>query len=1089
MQMAQNTFITNQGKLLSEIINGILPKTSAVDILVGYFYFSGYQLLSQGLKDKHIRILVGLDVDIQITKSIREIDTFNSKRQSRGKMRDDYYEQFINLFNNSDFLDSAVKLESFKLFYDKIKNGTLEIRKTENPCHAKMYIFDYNAENSEGGEDPGNVITGSSNLSYAGLEGRIEINSRFKDKQTHIDAKKIFNELWDTSVIVVDKDNVPEFEEKVIKHIWYEKLYSPYLMYLRVLDEYFAIPSKEHIITPYDITDGRYVNLKYQTDAVQLALQSIENHNGVIIADVVGLGKSIIASTIARNLGLKCIVICPPHLKQQWEVYKDEFSLQASVFTSGKIESALDHFKEVAHRGEKFLIIIDEAHRYRNEYIKDYALLHNLCSANKVVLLTATPFNNRPSDIYSMLKLFQIPGKSSLKTVQNLGATFQNLISTYKKLTEAQREGSITKEEINAEAERISGQIRSIISPLVVRRSRIDLQQIPSYRDDLEIQHIKPVIPDDPIELKYDLSKHKNLYLNTLDLINSKEDVDDGVYRFKSARYAPALYVKPDMADELAKYLEDKTGVQYHMLIGRQRNVSDFMRKLLVQRFESSVAAFKASLSSMIRSSESVLDWIKKGNEVPVFKKGNLPDIEDFYEISEDGLQPIIDAFDLYEQKGLFTIPMRFIKDEFVEDIKSDIALLRKIQEQWFGKSNQILFDPKLEAFRITLGNLRKKDKRRKIIVFSAYADTVDYLGEALQADGNPLRVMKYTSKDASSGSKNMIRANFDAGLRTEMQKDDYDVLIATDAISEGYNLHRAGAIFNYDIPYNPTRVIQRIGRINRINKKVFEHLYIYNYFPTEVGEAETRTREISTLKMAMIHAIMGEDTKALTKDEEVQSFFVERYRQELANSEVASWDSKYRSLLEQMKGTEAYQSALRIPHRARIARKVDKPRQGVLMFGKKGNDYVFKINNEEGITLLSAEEAIALFEAETTESPFEVTKQFDERYQNLKVHLFMEDTEDKYNDAVGEAINKIKLIKKNKSLPADYISDLLSALRFDALTGFEIRFINQLKAKDYKTLPNVISHAYIVRQLETEAQIEEGEESLILTEEIITSK
>jgi hypothetical protein len=89
----------------------------------------------------------------------------------------------------------------------------------------------------------------------------------------------------------------------------------------------------------------------------------------------------------------------------------------------------------------------------------------------------------------------------------------------------------------------------------------------------------------------------------------------------------------------------------------------------------------------------------------------------------------------------------------------------------------------------------------------------------------------------------------------------------------------------------------------------------------------------------------------------------------------------------------------------------------------------------------------------------------------------------------VGEAINKIKLIKKNKSLPADYISDLLSALRFDALTGFEIRFINQLKAKDYKTLPNVISHAYIVRQLETEAQIEEGEESLILTEEIITSK
>lgn len=109
---------------------------------------------------------------------------------------------------------------------------------------------------------------------------------------------------------------------------------------------------------------------------------------------------------------------------------------------------------------------------------------------------------------------------------------------------------------------------------------------------------------------------------------------------------------------------------------------------------------------------------------------------------------------------------------------------------------------------------------------------------------------------------------------KKEYQRDDYKILVATDAISEGYNLHRAGTVINYDIPYNPTRIIQRIGRINRINKKVFDQLYIYNYFPTDVGESETRTKEISTLKMAMIHAIMGEDTKVLTKDEEIQSYF-----------------------------------------------------------------------------------------------------------------------------------------------------------------------------------------------------------------------
>lgn len=152
MEMQQNTFITNQEKLLAEIINGILPKTQAVDMLVGYFYYSGYNLLSEGLADKNIRILVGLDVDTQITKHIREINTLTSSQLSRGQIREDYFAQFVKLFNDSDFLDSDEKLASFRLFYEKIKNGSLEIRKTEDPCHAKLYIFEYSDAVNEGGE-------------------------------------------------------------------------------------------------------------------------------------------------------------------------------------------------------------------------------------------------------------------------------------------------------------------------------------------------------------------------------------------------------------------------------------------------------------------------------------------------------------------------------------------------------------------------------------------------------------------------------------------------------------------------------------------------------------------------------------------------------------------------------------------------------------------------------------------------------------------------------------------------------------------------------------------------------------------------
>lgn len=1072
---------------MSEIIQGILPKTDAVGILVGYFFFSGYYLLSQGLADKRLRILVGLDVDTNISKSIQVINTLSENKLSLGQLRDKYYQEFVHLFNNSDFLDTEEKQKSFTLFYNKIKDGSLEIRKTEEPCHAKMYIFDYDDNHNEQGEDPGNVITGSSNLSYQGLEGRTEINVRLKDKQNHIDAKKIFNELWETSVPVVDQDTLPEWEDKVIKHIWYEKLYAPYLMYIRVLHEYFNIPSKDNILTPHDITEGRYTNLKYQTDAVQLALNAIENHNGVIIADVVGLGKSIIASTIARNLRLRTIIVAPPHLVRQWEVYKDEFGFNASVFSAGKIETALNHFKEIARTGEQFLIIIDEAHRFRNEYIKDYSLLHDLCSNNKVILLTATPFNNRPSDIYSLLKLFQIPNKSTLKTVENLGESFRELIATYKEMEKAKREKRMTDEDVKKEAERIASSIRSIINPLVVRRSRIDLMEIPAYKEDLHIQGIKPVIPDDPQELNYELSESQlKLYLRTLDLIAESEHKDDGIIRFKSARYQPVAYALKEKIEELTKYLEKRTGVEFRMLVGRQQNVSSFMRKLLVQRFESSVYAFRQSLGFMIKSAENLLTWIERSGEIPVFKKGGLPDVDDFYEISDDGVKEIYYAFELYEQKGLFTIPCRFISDEFIEDVKSDIALLKRIREEWFGKEDQIKFDPKLDEFKRLLAEHRKKDPNRKIVVFSAFADTVNYLGETLQQAGNPLRIMKYTSGDASSSNKEKIRSNFDAGLKKELQRDDYDILIATDAISEGYNLHRAGEIFNYDIPYNPTRVIQRIGRINRINKKVFEHLYIFNFFPTEVGEAETRTKEISTLKMAMIHAIMGEDTKALTKDEEVQSFFAERYRKELSKTETASWDTPYRRLLDQLKGTDIYKEAMLIPHRARIARHTEKPCYGVLMFGKKGNDFVFKVASGEVITMLSAEEAFTLFESLQHEPPFAVDESFDKTYQYLKSKLFSGVDKQRRDPRLLEALSKIKLVRDSNILNKAYVDDLLTVTQADGLSGYEVRHLTNIKKNEIVELPKVISHAYLLRKLETMASVEAGEESLILTEQIL---
>ncbi len=1096
-------FITNKELILADIINSILPKCDNAYFLVGYFYFSGFAELYEKLQNVHLKVLVGLEVERNIVNGIKEVENFTTSNKSRGQLREDFYKSLVDIYNNTDYFDSEEQIERFKLFLEKLENGTLEIRKTADPNHAKLYLFQNREEESICGTFPGTMITGSSNLSVTGLKNRLELNVILRDKPSYVEGKSVFDELWETAVAVVDEEHIADFKEKVIKHIWFEKLYSPYAMYIRVLHEYFNIPSDENILTPSDITDGTYTNLKYQTDAVQLALNSIKNHEGVIISDVVGLGKSIIASTVARNLHLRTIIVCPPHLKQQWEEYKDEFGFTASVFSTGKVEAALEHYRTIARQDEKFLIIVDEAHKYKNEYILDYSLLHDLCMGNKVMLLTATPFNNRPEDIYSMLKLFQIPSKSTLKTVENLGAAFKDLILRYKALAEGQRKNKISKVEIKEEADAIAKSIRSIISPLVVRRSRLDLEDIPEYKEDLKRQKINPVIPEPPIQLGYYLGDIKDLYLRTLTLISptpeDKEQNPDFHY-YEGARYKPSHYIVDNekLKKELDKELEEKMNTDLGMLIGRQVNVSKFMRRMLVRRYESSVAAFRDSLNSMIESSEQVLKWIEKRDKVPVYKKGVLPDVEDFYETTDDDLsQEIEEAFEKYYERGFFEIDMKYIKrEEYISDIQADLQLLKDIRDEWFeakkvtvkGKDEvvyDIKFDYKLDAFRKLLKEQRASDHTRKIIVFTEFADTANYLAETLKDEG--LDIFKYTSQDASSTNKSIIRANFDAGLKPQYQKDDYQILIATDAISEGYNLHRAGTIFNYDIPYNPTRVIQRIGRINRINKKMFDKLYIYNYFPTDIGEAETRTKQISTLKMAMIHAIMGEDTKALTDEEELKAFFKERYQAELSKSEERSWDTKYRNLLNRIKGSDIHSDALQIPHRARIAREVGKARKGVLLFGKKGNDFVFKIgaNTMDIPEMLTSEQALYLFEATTAEEPMAVDKHFDKIYQHVKSHLYRSIAKDENEKSRLEAFDKLKIWMKTKALPKDYLDDLLKILQNDGLTGEEIRFINKQSSKTADKVKEKITQDYLNRIVEKMNKVEEGDEVLILSEQL----
>jgi superfamily II DNA or RNA helicase len=998
-------FITNQNLLFKELLETYIPRSKQLDFLVGYFFFSGFCGVYKEIADKPLRILVGMDADVDVCNAIRvsaSIDPDNrASPASRNKIRQAWYENQKNIISKADSLDTENSFNAFIFFIEKLRKGTLEVRKAADPVHAKMYVFTNEEAHNEGGNYPGKVIVGSSNLSFQGLQGRTEINVTLRDESDYTEAENIFTKLWNEAVPLVDADTKDIFLETVIKRTWIERLPDPYLMYVRVLHEYFKI-NTETIKTPATLTrtgDMQYMNLAYQTDAIAEGIEKIKRHSGCIIADVVGLGKSIIGAAIAANLNITAIIICPPHLKPQWEEFVFDFGLQrCKIVSSGRLNDALSAAS--AADGEK-LIIVDEAHRYRNENTQDYGLLHKTCIGNKTLLLSATPFNNRPEDVFALIKLFQIPEHSTIQIVNNLGAAMERLIINYRKIKKEHKQQNIEEKEFKKQAEAISSKIRNILQPILIRRTRVDLLNNKRYQEDLVKQHIVFSDVDPPKEQAYDLGDMAELYLDTLNKLTGVIDSETKV--FTGARYQPLTYLKNDekILEKYRKIFENPNPQ------GGQRNLTDFMRRLLVRRFESSMYSFRKTLANLIISMKNVKNWYDTDTfkKIPLYKKGSLPDFDALEEMINDEMDAAFSAEnidDILEQKltpqiekGLIMVNADELNGDFIKDLESDIALFSGILEKW--NSPQYSGDPKFAGLLEKIQASIKKEPNRKIIIFSEFIDTVDYLEEKFKEKN--IRVTKYTSK--TQYSKNIIKANFDAGIKAENQKNDFDVLVATDAISEGFSLHRAGTIYNYDIPYNPTRVIQRVGRINRINKKVFDRLHIYNFFPSATGEALSRTKSITTFKMLLIQTIFGSDTKILTADEITEGYLDEEYKKAKAELESPSWETEYRNELYQIERNckEIFTEALELPQRCRTGRKAENideamngelfsnaGNKGVIVFSKKGDAFRFGFTGEQGGgRLLSAREGITLFKSTPEEKALGLTEGFYPIYEKAK--------------------------------------------------------------------------------------------------------
>ncbi|MDP4120138.1 MAG: helicase-related protein [Bacillota bacterium] len=1054
--MAQ--LIDNKEQTLEQALKNTLPQIDRIDILTAFFYFSGFSMLAKELKDKKIRILVGKTIDPNAVEELSaaiqfnpetELETFKNRRfdsLSRTQKKDEYIESFIKLFNKSALsssFDSTQSQEMYTIFENKLRDGTLEIKMTTETNHAKVYILYNKPEFSANGDAKGVVFMGSSNFTYSGLLGQGELNQRFSNNQDFESYEEKFKRLWEDSntIDIKTTGSNDEFLNKIEKRLWIHSTPEPYKIFIRILHELYAQDEHEDLKTPDTISGGKFTNLRYQLDAIRSGINCINKHNGVIIADVVGLGKSIIASTIAHNLGIdKCIIITPPHLMQQWKDYVLDFgSKGADVESSGKIENLYRLYWDY---DRPTLFIIDEAHRYRNELTDDYQFLHQLTRSNaenKVILLTATPYNNRPQDLFAMVKLFQTPSRSTINSVDNLSLRFHELIGQYRKLERLGKKD--LTDAIKEELQKLSQELRLLIEPIIIRRSRIDLQQIKEYADDLRNQKMSFAKVIGPELVEYDLGEIKDAYIDTL--IKFTEP-DNGLI---GARYMSATYIL-DRESFLNKYKKffDETDLQT-----AQRNLAEFMKRLLVMRFESSKYAFKSTLSKIIQSNKNIVAWWEKGY-IPIMKKGELLGPDDF------DLESLLDQIEKSEDQDIdiqkikkiaVPIPIDMFDEKFLIDVKHDIALLEEIYNTWFT-NGEIGFDPKQLRVEKKISELLEENNKRKIVIFSSFTDTAEWVAENLKKHGF-YRTLLYTGS-SNNFARQIVTDNFDASIPLSKQANDYDIIVASDALSEGFNLHRAGVVINYDIPYNPTRVVQRIGRINRINKKMFEELFILNFFPTDIGASITNIKGISTLKMLLINNIIGNDTRTLTPDEDLHSYFKKQYSEADSQSNEASWDNKYRNIYNAVKyNSSLIREIMDIPERTRIIRK-NANKEVAVSFAKRGNGILFAIAHKKDAkaAIVSPEIVLKYFEAEQAEKSFEGDAKLDKRFEILRDKIMERHPVPKIEGRRADALKVIDFLKENYTPERDYLFDLYEAIKsFDDLSDGELKFIAQLEINE----------------------------------------
>ena len=847
--MNSHIFTNKNGNTLMCEFEGVLsnnPSIKNLDAVVGFLRASGYFSLRPFLDNiNKARVLIGINVDKYIAEAARQGRIFFGAEE---EVKADCLQQIRRDIEQSGY-KREIEDGIFQMVTDLV-DGKLELRAhPSKKIHAKIYVLypdDFNQYTQ------GIAITGSSNLSGNGLgiteDKQYEFNVKMSQYEDVKFAKDEFEELWKEA----EGCEITAEDLKInIERTYLKGDISPYDLYIKMLIEYFSdrvMDADDE--NPLNVPEN-YTKYDYQMDAVVEGYQKLLRYDGFFLADVVGLGKTVIATMIAKKFlqengrdNTKILVVYPPAVEQNWKTTFKDFGIDkyTKFITNGSLNKVLDEDNYDYWNADEYdLVLVDEAHKFRSHTTNAFEQLQEICKMprinqghikgykKKVMLISATPMNNSPADIYNEILLFQDPRHCTIDGVANLTAFFSPLIKEFKRFRN-EPEFDLTK------FKKLAEQVRDrIIKPLSVRRARTDIENVPRYNKDV---NGFPKV-ERPIESRYELNEHLADLFEKAMLTLTKD--------LSYACYQAIAYLKPEAANGLYDNAETIS-----------RSLAGIRKNGLVKRLESSFHAFQVSIENFKIANQNMIDMF---NNDKVFIAPDL-DINNLLAAgwSEEEIEEKLNAKAQDNPKNAKFTANDF-RPEFIEMLRADQKILEQMYIDWsvvtdaddskFAKFNELL---KHELFRV------ERNPEQKLVVFSESINTVEYLAKRI----NRKDVLVISAKNRSNLFKT-IRENFDANFKNKL--NDYNIILTTDVLAEGINLHRSNVIVNYDTPWNSTRLMQRIGRVNRIGS-VSKHIYNYVFYPSRQGNREINLNQIALSKIQTFHSTFGEDNQIYSQNE-----------------------------------------------------------------------------------------------------------------------------------------------------------------------------------------------------------------------------